>query len=331
MTAFDPKRTMISRRHIIACLGTSALGLRRLSVAQESKQRRIGILEPYAASDSINAIIRQALSYRGFTEGKNLSVTWRHGEGRTDRFPAFAAELARLRLDAIIAIGDPAIRAVRSAAPTTPIIAGSDDLVGEGNIASLAHPGGNVTGVSILAAELNAKRLEVLKQAVPSASRVFVLWDPNTGTFHLSALRAIARELKVELNIAEIRDSRELGRAFEAAGAWRAQALNVLASPLLHALREQIIALAARDRLPAIYQWGESAAAGGLMAYGPTHREVFQEMAAQLERVLQGARPADLPAERPTKFELVINLKTAKTLSLEFPSSFVRLADRLIQ
>ena len=291
---------------------------------------RIGILCPWPAADPLTGAWRTALNDVGYVEGKNTVVEWRFADGRTERLPTLAAELARLNLDAIVTAGDLAIRAVRHAT-TIPIVAASDDLVGEGHVASLARPGKNVTGVSILASELNAKRLELLKQASPAASRIAVLWDPATGTFHLSALHAAARSLKVELKILEVRRIEDLDGAFEAARAWRAEALNVLASPLLHTLHRPIIDRAGRHRLPAIYQWGEIAREGGLMSYGPTVPDVFSAMFAGLDRVLKGARPADLPVSQPTKFELVVNLKTAKALGLTIPQSMLARADEVIR
>jgi len=298
---------------------------------QTTKLPRVGILFPYVAADPLNEEMRQAFRDLGYIEGLTIAIEWRYVGGDTARLPALAAELAQLELAAIIAIGDRAIRATRQATTTTPIIAGSDDLVGEGHVASLARPGGSVTGVSILASELNAKRLEMLKAAVPTASRVTVLWDPATGAFHLASLEAVARKLNVALKIEEVRRLEDLKRAFESARAWRAEALNVLASPFLHALRQPIIDHATRNRLPAIYQWGESATAGGLMSYGPSRRDVFRVIVVQLDRVLKGAKPAELPAEQPTKFELVINLKTAKALGLTIPQTILLRADQVIQ
>jgi ABC-type uncharacterized transport system substrate-binding protein len=298
---------------------------------QTTKLHRIGILFPYAAGDPLNEEMRQALGEVGYVEGRTVTLEWRNVGDDIARLPTLAAELARLELAAIIAIGDRAIRAARQATTTTPIIAGSDDLVGEGHAASLARPGGSVTGVSILASELNAKRLEMLKAAVPTASRVTVLWDPATGAFHLASLEAVARKLNVVLKIEEVRRLEDLNRAFVSANAWHAAALNVLASPLLHALRQPIIDHAARTRLPAIYQWQESATAGGLMSYGPSRRDVFRIIVVQLDRVLKGAKPGDLPVEQPTKFEFVINLKTARALGLTISPSVLGRADKIIE
>ena len=202
--------------------------------------------------------------------------------------------------------------------------------MGEGHVASLAHPGSNVTGISVLASELNAKRLEVLKEAAPSVSRVAVLWDPATGSFHLPTLRSVAETLRVELQVHDVTGGEVLSKAFEAARAWGANGLNVLASPLLHALRQPIIDQAAAHRLPAIYQWGESARAGGLMSYGPFRNDVYQAIARLLARVLKGAQVADLPAEQPSRFELVINLKTAGVLGLAISPTLLARADEVI-
>ncbi len=291
---------------------------------------RVGILCPWSAADSLTAAMRGALRDTGYVEGKTVVAEWRFADGRTERLPALAAELARLKPDAVVTAGDLAIRALRQATLTIPIVVASDDLVGEGHVASLARPGGNVTGVSILASELNAKRLELLKEAFPAASRIAILWDPATGTFHLRALAAAARSLRVELKILEVRRLEDLDGAFKAARAWRAEALNVLASPLLHALRRSIIERAARNRLPAIYQWAEIAKAGGLMAYGPPLPDVLRATFVQLARVLKGARPAELPVSQPTRFEFVINLVTAKAHGWTIPQAVLTRADEVI-
>jgi putative ABC transport system substrate-binding protein len=317
---------------VAAAVGLLLLAAPLAAEAQPAgKVWRIGILEPYAVGDPINEQIRQYLRELGYSEGRNIAIEWRHGAGQTAGFPVLAADLARRNLDAIVAIGEPAIRAAREATTTIPIIAGTDDLVGEGHVASLARPGRNVTGVSILASELNAKRLELLKQAVPTASRVAVLWDPATGSFHLPLVHAVAGTRRIELKVHEVRSGEDLKPAFDAARAWGADALNVLASPLLHALRQPIIDQAERNRLPAIYQWEESVRAGGLMSYGPIRADVYRAICVQLDRVLRGAKPTDLPVEQPTKFELVINLKTAKALGFTIPQSLLVQADKVIE
>ena len=316
---------------LAATLALLALAAPIAAVAQTAaKVWRIGILEPYAAGEPVNNEIRQYLRELGYNEGRNMVIEWRHSAGPATA-PSLAADLARRKLDAIVAIGEPAIRAAREATKTIPIIAGSDDLVGEGHLASLRRPGANVTGVSILASELNAKLLELLKQAVPAASRVAVLWDPATGNFHLPLIRTLAERRSIELEVHEVRSAEDLKSAFDSARAWRADAVNVLASPLLHALRQPIIDYAASNRLPAIYQWEESARAGGLMSYGPIREDAYRSICVQLDRVLKGANPADLPVVQPAKFELVINLKTATALGLTIPPSLLVQADKVIQ
>ena len=296
------------------------------------KDWRIGILSPYAVDDAWSKELTQTLRDAGYVDGRNGKIEWRSAEGQTARFPALAGELVKLHVDVIMAVGSLAIRAARQATATIPIVAGSDDLVGEGHVVSLARPGGNITGVSILAGELNAKRLEVLKGAVPTASRVVALWDPATGEQHLRTLHTMARTLSVELNIQKVRSAEDLAPAFEAARAWRAEAVNVLASPLIWSLRHLVIDQAARTRLPAIYQWGEAVGRdGGLLSYGPSRAEVFRISIAKIDRVLAGGKPSELPVEQPTKFELVINLKTAKALGLTIPPSLLQQADQVIQ
>jgi len=322
----------MKRREFITLVGGVAATWPLAARAQQSatKLPKVGVLEPYAATDP-GYRVSQALRDIGTVEGRDILVEWRYAEGHIERIPGLAADLVGLNLDAIVAIGDVAIRALRAGTATVPIVAATDDLVGEGHAVSLSHPGGNVTGISILASELNSKRLEVLKEAVPSASRVLVLWDPATGTFHLSTLRNVAQTLGIELQVHEVTGSENLIKALDAAQSWRVEGMNVLASPTLHALRRPIIEQAATRRLPAIYQWGESAREGALLSYGPFRTDVYQGLARHLARVLKGANPAELPVEQPTRFELVINLNTAKTLGLAISPLLLARADEVIE
>jgi len=317
---------------LVLALALSVVGTPLAVEAQQAgKIPRIGNLQVWSSADPMVELIRQALREVGYVEGQTIAIEHRYAEGNAERLPALAAELVQLKVDAIMTFGDPAIRAAQEATKTIPIIVATDDLVGAGLVASLARPGRNTTGVSILASELNVKRLELLKKALPRVSRVAVLWDPGTGRFHLPALEAAARSLGVELQILEVRRPEDFQRAFGAARKGRAGALNVLASPFLHGHRQTIIDLAAKNRLPAIYQWREMAEAGGLMSYGPTLSELFRLCAAVLDRILKGAKPGDLPVEQPKKLELVINLKTAKALGLTIPQSILIWADQVIQ
>jgi len=317
---------VVDRRVFIGAIAGGFAVATAAAVAQKTaKMFRIVVIDPFPASDPVHVQIRRILGDLGYFEGKNIAIEWRKTE------PALAAELPRLNADAIMAIGDLAIKAARQATSTTPIIASSDDLAGEGHVANLAHPEGNVTGVSILASELNAKRLELLNEAVPTAVRVAVLWDPATGTFHLAALHAVAARLRVTLNVLEVSRPEDLDSAFESARAWHAEALNVLASPFLGSLWKRIFDYAAQNRLPAIYQFAEAARQGGLMGYGPMLAEALRQMGIQLDRILKGSTPRDLPVEQPTKFELVINLKTAKALGVTIPQALLVRADEVIQ
>ncbi len=239
------------------------------------KMHRIGILQVSSAGDPVNRLVRQVFADVGFVEGRTIAIESRWAEGKAERLPALAAELVRLKVDAIVAFGDPAIRAAQQATRTIPVVAVTDDMVGAGLVQSLARPGGNITGVSIFASELNAKRLELLKEAVPRASRIAALWDWGTGSFHLQGLQAAARSLGVELQILEVRQPDDFTRTFKTAKDGRAEGLDVLASPFLHAYRETIIDLAAKNRLPAIYQWRETAEAGGLLSYSPRLPDVM--------------------------------------------------------
>jgi putative ABC transport system substrate-binding protein len=316
---------MNRRRFISTVAGGLVVASLDVVAQQMAKMFRVAVIDPFPASDPVNMLIRRILGDLGYVEGKSIAIEWRNVE------PALASELTQLKLDAIMAIGASAIQATRQATSTTPIIAGTDDLAGEGHVVNLAHPEGNVTGVSILSSELNAKRLELLNAAVPTAVRVAVLWDPATGTFHLPALHAVAARLRVALNVLEVRRPEDLDNAFESARAWHAEALNVLASPFLGTLWKRIFDHAARNRLPAIYQSADAARQGGLMGYGAMLAEIFRQMCIQLDHIFKGSKPGDLPVEQPTKFELGINLKTAEALGITIPQSLLLRADDVIR
>ncbi len=250
----------------------------------------------------------------------------------TITFPPSWAELVKAGPEAILCGGDAAIRAAQAATLNIPIVAITDDMVGAGLVRSLARLGGNTTGVSILAADLDGKRQEVLLEFLPAVRRLAALSDAQNNTpAQLQALLDIARTRGVELSIHRVERNEDIGSAVDAAKAGGAEALNVLASPLLHGNRRAIFVRTTELRLPAIYQWPETAQEGGLLAYGPRFTEVFRQLARQLVTVLRGANPADLPVEQPTKFELVVNLRTAKAIGLDFPPTLLARADEVIE
>ncbi len=248
-----------------------------------------------------------------------------------ERLPRLAVELVRLDVDVITPLGGQATRAVQHATTKIPIVATADDFLGEGLVTSLSRPGGNTTGVSIFSPELNVKRLELLKELVPKVSRVAVLWDPATGTSQLKVIKTTARSLEVQLQVLEVRSPDDLAIAFRVAKEKRAGALTVLASPLLASLQKTIVDLAARNRLPAVYQWSAHARAGGLISYGSNLLAMFRQLAFLVGRVLKGAKPADLPVEQPRKVELVVNIKTAEALGITIPPSILLRADKVIE
>ena len=299
---------------------------------QPGKVYRVGVLWPAAcppASPRMEAL-REGLRELGYAEGQNLAIVLRCAEGAPGRLAELVAELVQLKAAVIVTFGASATRVVQQRT-TLPIVAMSDDLLGEGLVASLGRPGGNTTGFTIIAQELDAKRLELLKEILPRVSRVAAFWDPGTGQSQVRAMEVAAKSLGVQLQVLEVRGPEDIAGAFEAAKKGRAGALNILASPILHSHRKIIINLAAKNRLPAIYQWRESVEAGGLMSYGPILAEMYRRVGLLVAKILKGAKPADLPIEQPTKFEFVINLKTAKALGLTIPQSVLMRADQVIE
>jgi putative ABC transport system substrate-binding protein len=292
--------------------------------AQPKRARRIGVLAhlPATAFAPFFSELRQL----GFIEGQNLAVDRRGFNARYDQLSTIAADIMKADPEVILCGGDAAIRAAQNAMSNIPIVAITDDMVGAGLVRSLAHPGGNTTGVSILAADLDGKRQEVLLEFLPGIRRLAALSDAQNNI-----LVDAARARGVELSIHRVERKEDMGPAVSAAKAGGAEALNVLASPLLHGNRHEIFIRTAELHLPAIYQRPETAQEGGLRAYGPRFTEVFRQLARQLEKVLRGANPADLPIEQPTKFELVVNLRTAKEIGLDFSPMLLARADEVIE
>jgi len=321
------------RREFITLLGGTAtlLGILAASAQEAGRTYRIGVLALQPRSAPHYVAVFDELRRVGFIEGRTLVVAggWAL---RIEQFPEIAAELVKAKVDVIFCpSGDLAIRAAQQATATIPILGVTDDMIGSGLVPSLAHQGGNTTGTSILASELDVKRLEILHEFVPHARRIAVLADPTTVST-VAQIAGAAHAPGVEVVRFEARSPDEIRRALGAIAAAKVEAVNVLASPLLNASRRQIIDRMREARLPAIYQWPESAEDGGLLAYGPRTVQIFREIVArQLVRLLRGANPADLPIEQLTKFELVVNLKTAKILGLEVPLPLQQRADEVIE
>jgi putative tryptophan/tyrosine transport system substrate-binding protein len=305
---------------------------------QVAKVPRIGYLGlNRAASPHLGEAFLQGLRDLGYVEGRNLVIEYRDAEGRFERLPALAAELVALKVDVIFAGGTPQALAVKQATKTIPIVFASlSDPVSTGLVASLARPGGNVTGLSDLTPELVGKCLEQLKQAVPGVSRAAVLWQPGafgerTEKDMRKAAEVAARALGVRLQFVEARGPDDFDRAFSEMTRARAGALTVLPTAMFHSERRRLLDLAAKNRLPTVFPYRESVDAGGLMAYGPNVSDLFRRAATYVDKILKGAKPADLPVEQPTKFELVINLKAAKALGLTIPASVLVRADKVIE
>jgi putative tryptophan/tyrosine transport system substrate-binding protein len=323
------------RREFITLLGGAAATLLDISAAsaqEPGRTYRIGVLafQPRTAPHYVAML--DELRRAGFVESQNLVVPGRGWALRAEQLPETAAELVKAKVDVIFCpSGDLAIRAAQQATATIPILAVTDDMVGSGLVPSLARQGGNTTGMSILASELDVKRLEILHEFVPQARRIAALADPTTISTRAQVASA-ARDLGVEVVRFEAQSPDEIDRALDAMAAAKVEAVNVLASPLLNTSRRQIIDRLRDARLPGIYQWPESAEDGGLLAYGPRIVQIFREIVArQLVRLLRGAKPADLPVEQPTKFELVINQRTAKALGLDVPPTLLARADEVIE
>jgi ABC-type uncharacterized transport system substrate-binding protein len=330
---------MIDRRTFLAGTGAVLLAAPFAVEAQQAgKIARIGFLSPNLATNRhLQEAFLQGLRDLGYVEGRNVVIEYRDAAGKAERLPVLAAELVALKVDVIVAGSTIAALAAKQAIRTFPIVfAAAGDPVRSGLVSSLARPGGNVTGLSLLAPELVGKRLELLKEAVPGVSRVAVLWEPGafgegTDKDGLKAVDVAARALGVQPQFVEARGLADFGRAFSDMTKARAEALTVLPSGTFIGQRRRLVDLAAKNRIPAVYQSRESVDAGGLMSYGPNFADLFRRAATYVDKILKGAQPADLPVEQPTKFELVINLKTAQALGLTIPPALLGRADELIQ
>jgi ABC-type uncharacterized transport system substrate-binding protein len=305
---------------------------------QTGKIFRMGILDPSTASGSAVfwEALRQELSKLGWIEGKNIAIEYRFAEGKADRQPELAADLARLKVDLIVVTGTPTAFAAKNATTAIPIVMiNIPDPVGLGLVASLGRPGGNVTGLAALAPELNTKRLEILKDAVPKLARVGLLWRPvvNVGVdLQLKELRLAALALKLKLEEIETQlDAKGLENAFQTAKQKQVNAIMTTATRTFFAERKRIVELAGKYRLPAIYPNKEFVDEGGLMSYGENSTDLFRRAAVYVDKILKGAKPADLPVQQATKFEFVINLKAAKQIGLTIPPRVLERANQVIK
>ena len=329
----------MDRRTFLGTIAGSLLAAPLAAEAQTAaKVARIGWLgNSPAASPHLDEAFRQGLRDLDYVEGRNVVIEYRWAEGKFERLPALAAELVALKVDVILAGTVLAAVAAKQAIRTIPIVfAAVADPLGSGLVTSLARPGGNVTGLSVLSPELVGKRLEQLKQALPGVSRVAVLWEPGGGGERtdkdmLKRAEVAGQALGVRLQYVEARRPADFDRAFSAMTRAHAGALTVLPSPMFFNERRRLVDLAAKHRLPAGYPWREGADAGGLISYGPSIADLYRRAATYVDKILKGAKPGDLPIEQPTKFELVINLKTAKALGLTIPPSLLQRADQVIE
>jgi putative ABC transport system substrate-binding protein len=331
-----------TRRAFLGALAGGLLAAPLAAYAQQpAKVARIGYLVTGSPESpetrTVLAAFRQGLREHGYVEGQNIVIEYRAAEGKLERLPDLAAELAGLKVDLIIAGNTPGARAARQATTTIPIVAPvMGDPIGDGLVASLSRPGGNITGLTFLGPELVPKRLQVLKEALPKVSRVAALWHPGafgerTNQEMLKGTEAAVRTLGVHLHLAEVGGADDFDRAFSTITRERADALIVFPSPMLFNERKRIVGLAAKHRLPSMFSAKEFVDLGGLLSYGASIADLIRRSAGHVEKILKGAKPGDLPVEQPTKFELVINLKTAKALGLTIPPSVLQRADEVIK
>jgi putative ABC transport system substrate-binding protein len=315
---------------------TFALGGAVAQAQQPAGIPRIGILNPSSGSVFPARVeaFRQRLRQLGYVEGKNILNEYRYAEGKNERLPDLVAELVRLKVDIIVTTGPGATLAAKKASGTIPIVfAGASDPVGTGIVSSLARPGGNITGLSLMVPDLDGKRLELLKEAFPKVARVAFLWRSGgpRGNLPLTDMEAAAKALGLKLLSLEVRSLDDFEGAFARAKREGAQALITTTGALINTQQRRVLDFAAKNRLPAIYHYSEFVEAGGLMSYGPDNTDVWRRAADFVDKILKGAKPADLPVQQATKFELIINLKAAKQIGLTIPPSVLARVDRVIK
>jgi putative ABC transport system substrate-binding protein len=326
----------IARRLALAALGLSLVAAPISGEAQKAgKVYRIGVLDPAPAAPNANIdAFRQRLRELGYVEGQNVVLEYRSAGGRPNAFPALAEELVRLKVDLILTRGTAAVTAAKNATSTIPIVmAASGDPLGTGVVSGLARPGGNVTGLSALAAEVSGKRLQLLKETVPGIRRIAAVLDKGTGFMpqQWRSTEQSARAMGIEPRLVEIEKAEDLRPAFDAVVKHRADAVVVGLGPVMQGNVARIVELATKHRLPSVFTSREMVDAGGLMAYGVSYPDAYRRAATYVDKIFKGAKPADLPIEQPTKFEFVLNLKTAKALGITIPHAVLLRADEVLR
>jgi putative ABC transport system substrate-binding protein len=322
----------MKRREFVGLAASAAAWPLAAWAQQAGRIYRLGILHNQGPQSPPFPPFYDELRKLGFVEGQNLIVDSRGYALRTEQFPAVAVELVKAQVDAILCGGAAAARAAQAATRAIPVLTLTDDMIGQGLAVSLAHPGGNITGISIFAPELDGKRQEILMEMVPTARRIALLADANTAApRNLRGLQEATRARGVELSIRTVEGPERIVPEIEEAKRDGAQALNVLASPILYSRRLNIFERTTALRLPTMYQSPEFAEEGGLVGYGPRLTQMFRQMARQLAKVLRGERVSDMPVEQPTTFELAVNLQAAKAIGFEVPASLVLRADKVIE
>ena len=326
---------MIDRRAFLRSAAAGIIALPGMVRAQPAgKVYKVGCLFLRDGPSAVDEAFRQTLRELGYVEGRNLVIEYRWAAGKEERLPEMAAELVGLKVDIIVGAANPPILAAKRATSTIPIVmAVVSDPVDTGLVASLAHPGGNVTGLTLMTAELSGKRLQLMRELVPQATRIGVL-TRSAGTpvpFFLERMRSVAQQLGVQLLVQDVSLAEGLPGAFLAMQRERAQGLIVPISPFVSNNMVRVLELAAKHRLPTMYEVRRFVEVGGLVSYGPSTIEMYRRAAFYVDRILKGARPAELPVEQPTKYELVVNMKTAKALGLAIPQSVLVRADEVIQ
>ena len=331
-------REKMSKRIVVVVLAAVILASVHFAEAQQApKVAKIGVLLPSTSTATAHLLVafREGLQEHGYIEDKSFVLERRYGDGKAERLPELARELVSLKVDVILTSTDGPIAVIKKQTQTIPIVmATSTDPVGTGFVASLARPGGNVTGLSTISPELGGKRLELLREVVPRLSRVAFIWNPDIpgATLEYKEVEGASRSLRLQLQFLEVRRSDDLQSAFSAVTKRRAEAL-ILAwpNPVLFSNRGQITSFAQRNRLPAIYAQKEFVDAGGVMSYGPNLADLYRRAATYVDKILKGTKPADLPVEQPIKFEFIVNLKAAKQIGLTIPPNVLVRADKVIR